>query len=52
LTLFNLGWNRVSRKDAVRKLADAWLNSVDTGDIKDQIPDARLAGFMLGGSAK
>ena len=52
LTLFNCGWNRVSRKDAVRKLADAWLNSVDTGDIKDDIPDARLAGFMMGGSAK
>jgi hypothetical protein len=52
LTLFNMGWNRVSRKDAVRKLADAWLNSVDTGDIKDNIPDARLAGFMMGGSAK
>ena len=52
LTLFNCGWNRVSRKDAVRKLADAWLNSVDTGDVKDSIPDARLAGFMMGGSAK
>jgi hypothetical protein len=52
LTLFNMGWNRVSRKDAVRTLADAWLNSVDTGDIKDDIPDARLAGFMMGGSAK
>ena len=52
LTLFNIGWNRVSRKDAVRMLADAWLNSVDTGDIKDNIPDARLAGFMMGGSAK
>ena len=52
LTLFNIGWNRVARKDAVRKLADAWLNSVDTGDIKDDIPDARMAAFMLGGSAK
>jgi len=52
LTLFNIGWNRVSRKDAVRALADAWINSVDTGDIKDDIPDARLAGFMMGGSAK
>ena len=52
LTLFNSGYYRISRKDAVRKLADAWLNSVDTGDIKDQIPDARLAGFMMGGSAK
>lgn len=52
LTLFNIGWGRVSRKDAVRKLADAWLNSVDTGDIKDDIPDARMAAFMLGGSAK
>ena len=49
LTLFNMGWNRVSRKDAVRKLADAWLASVDTGDVKDSIPDARLAGFMMGG---
>ena len=49
LTLFNMGWNRVARKDAVAKLADAWLNSVDTGDIKDSIPDARLAGFMMGG---
>lgn len=49
LTLFNMGWNRVSRKDAVQKLADAWLASVDTGDIKDSIPDARLAGFMMGG---
>jgi hypothetical protein len=52
LTLFNSGYYRISRKDAVRKLADAWLNSVDTGDIKDDIPDARLAGFMMGGSAK
>ena len=52
LTLFNIGWGRVSRKDAVATLADAWLNSVDTGDIKDNIPDARLAGFMMGGSAK
>jgi len=52
LTLFNVGWNRISRKDAVRKLADAWLNSVDTGDIKDNIPDARLAKFMMGGVAK
>ena len=52
LTLFNMGWSRGSRKDAVRKLADAWLNSVDTGDIKDDIPDARLAGFMMGGVAK
>ena len=52
LTLFNCGWNRISRKDAVRMLADAWLNSVDTGDIKDNIPDARLAGFMMGGVAK
>jgi len=25
---------------------------VDTGDIKDAIPDARLANFMMGGSAK
>ena len=52
LTLFNMGWARISRKDAVKALADAWLNSVDTGDIKDNIPDARLAGFMMGGSAK
>jgi hypothetical protein len=52
LTLFNCGWNRVSRKDAVRRLADAWINSVDTGDIKDDIPDARMAAFMLGGVAK
>ena len=52
LTLFNIGWNRVSRKDAVAKLADAWINSVDTGDIKDNIPDARMAAFMLGGVAK
>ena len=52
LTLFNSEYYRISRKDAVIKLADAWLNSVDTGDIKDDIPDARLANFMLGGSAK
>ena len=52
LTLFNSGYYRISRKDAVKQLADAWLNSVDTGDIKDDIPDARLAGFMMGGSAK
>jgi hypothetical protein len=52
LTLFNVGWNRISRKDAIRMLADAWLNSVDTGDIKDNIPDARLAKFMMGGVAK
>ena len=52
LTLFNVGWNRISRKDAIRYLADAWLNSVDTGDIKDNIPDARLAKFMMGGVAK
>ena len=52
LTLFNSDYYRISRKDAVIKLADAWLNSVDTGDIKDDIPDARLANFMLGGSAK
>lgn len=52
LTLFNCGWNRIARKDAVRKLADAWINSVDTGDIKDDIPDARLAKFMMGGVAK
>ena len=52
LTLFNCGWSRVSRKDAVRKLADAWLNSVDTGDIKDDIPDARMAAFMMGGLKK
>jgi hypothetical protein len=51
LTLFNSGYYRISRKDAVRQLADAWLNSVDTGDIKDDIPDARLAGFMMGGKA-
>jgi len=49
LTLFNIGYGRVARRDAVAKLADAWLNSVDTGDIKDSIPDARLAGFMMGG---
>lgn len=49
LTLFNINYGRVSRKDAVKKLADAWLNSVDTGDVKDSIPDARLAGFMMGG---
>ena len=49
LTLFNLNYGRISRKDAVMKLADAWLNSVDTGDVKDSIPDARLAGFMMGG---
>ena len=52
LTLFNIGWNRVSKKDAIRYLADAWLNSVDTGDVKDNIPDARLAKFMMGGVAK
>lgn len=52
LTLFNLGWYRISRKDAMKKLEDAWLDSVDTGDIKDAIPDARLANFMMGGSAK
>lgn len=49
LTLFNLNYSRISRKDAVKKLADSWLNSVDTGDVKDSIPDARLAGFMMGG---
>jgi len=49
LTLFNCGWSRIARKDAVKKLADGWLNSVDTGDVKDSIPDARLAGFMMGG---
>ena len=52
LTLFNIGWNRVSKKDAIKYLADAWLNSVDTGDVKDNIPDARLAKFMMGGVAK
>jgi hypothetical protein len=52
LTLFNLGYYRVSRKDAYRVLADAWLDSVDTGDIKDQIPDARMAAFMMGGIPK
>ena len=52
LTLFNIGWGGVSRKDAVATLADALLHSVDTGDIKDNIPDARLGGFMMGGSAK
>ena len=52
LTLFNIGWNRVSKKDAIRHLADAWLDSVDTGDVKDNIPDARLAKFMMGGVAK
>src|SRR5210317_348672 len=52
LTLFNVGWSRIARKDAVKMLADSWLNSVDTGDVKDQIPDARLAGFMMGGVAK
>ena len=52
LTLFNIGWNRVSKKDAIRHLAGAWLNSVDTGDVKDNIPDARLAKFMMGGVAK
>ena len=49
LTLFNLNYGRISRKDAVMQLADAWLASVDTGDVKDSIPDARLAGFMMGG---
>jgi hypothetical protein len=52
LTLFNLGWNRISRKAAEAYLADAWINSVDTGDIKDDIPDARMAAFMMGGVAK
>ena len=52
LTLFSKNYNRISRKDAYRVLADAWIDSVDTGDIKDQIPDARLAKFMLGGVAK
>ena len=52
LTLFSRNYNRISRKDAYRVLADAWIDSVDTGDIKDQIPDARLAKFMLGGVAK
>ena len=52
LTLFNVGWNRIARKDAVKMLADAWINSVDTGDIKDNIPDARMAKFMMGGVAK
>lgn len=52
LTLFNMGWNRISRKSAIEALSNAWLNSVDTGDIKDQIPDARLAKFMMGGVAK
>ena len=52
LTLFSMGYNRIARRDAVRYLADAWLDSVDTGDVKDQIPDARLAKFMMGGVAK
>lgn len=51
LTLFNLGYYRISRKDAMRQLANGWLDSVDTGDIKDAIPDARLANFMLGAKA-
>lgn len=51
LTLFNLGYYRISRKDAMRQLANGWLDSVDTGDIKDAIPDARLASFMLGAKA-
>lgn len=51
LTLFNLGYYRISRKDALAELANGWLDSVDTGDIKDAIPDARLASFMLGAKA-
>jgi hypothetical protein len=33
-------------------LADAWIDSVDTGDVADSIPNAKMAGFMMGGSNK
>jgi hypothetical protein len=52
LTLFNCDYNRVSRKDAMAKLANAWIDSVDTGDVADSIPNAKMAAFMMGGLNK
>ena len=52
LTLFNCEYSRVSRKDAMAKLANAWIDSVDTGDVADSIPNAKMAGFMMGGLNK
>jgi len=52
LTLFNMGYSRVSRKDAMAKLADAFIDTVDTGDVADSIPNAKMAGFMMGGLNK
>ena len=52
LTLFNCDYNRISRKYAVDMLSDAWIDSVDTGDVADSIPNAKMAGFMMGGSNK
>lgn len=52
LTLFNCDYRRVSRKDAMAMLADAWIDSVDTGDVADSIPNAKMAGFMMGGLNK
>ena len=52
LTLFNCDYSRVSRKDAMAYLAEAWIDSVDTGDVADAIPNAKMAGFMMGGSNK
>ena len=52
LTLFNCEYNRISRKYAVDMLSDAWIDSVDTGDVADSIPNAKMAGFMMGGSNK
>jgi hypothetical protein len=52
LTLFNCDYSRVSRKDAMAKLANAWIDSVDTGDVADSIPNAKMAGFMMGGLNK
>lgn len=52
LTLFNCGYSRISRKDAMAKLADAFIDTVDTGDVADSIPNAKMAGFMMGGLNK
>ena len=52
LTLFNCEYSRISRKYAMELLADAWIDSVDTGDVADSIPNAKMAGFMMGGSNK
>jgi hypothetical protein len=50
LTLFSLGYNRISRVDAVQMVADSWIDGLEVHGIG--MPDPKVVNFLLAKSKK